>query len=459
MRQEKILVYLGDIAHPIGTLWFESAPGSRAHSSFQYTPEWLEHPRGFAIAPALPLNFHRHFFRVEEGGRTPLPLVIADTTPDSWGRSIIRKDDALNKRSGRPLDELDFLLAVDDLSRMGALRFRESVDTPFLSAKAQQKHPIPPLIYLDQLGRDIANLESGDPTVIALRRLRQVGTVFGGARPKCAVVDNDGALAIAKFTSREDTYAVERAEVMTLWLARLCGINTPDARVEMSDGLPVAIIKRFDRSGQNRIPFMSAQTLLDSPAATGRTYIEIADALRQYGESPQEMMEELFRRISFTILVSNVDDHLKNHGLLYSGGGKWRLSPAFDINPAPERFKELKTAIADPAEPSASISLLLDHAFFFEIGQDDAVKTVAAMAKTVADNWQAMGRRAGMSSQEIASYIPAFEHEESRYALQCAAKILSGAKPMQNEKAECQDQSGAEASAVKSRSKSDWQCG
>ncbi len=409
--QKNILVYLGDTAIEVGTLWFESLSG-REHSSFQYAQSWLEHPLRFAVSPSIPLDSERRFFRVNDGGRTPLPLPIADSTPDSWGRSIVRKD--ASKSGGAPLNELDFLLTVDDFSRMGALRFREQHDSPFL---ASEVYKIPPLLEIDQVGRDIAEMESGDPAVTALRRLRQVGTVFGGARPKCSVIDTDGQLAIAKFTSRLDTYAVERAEVMTLNLARFCGINTPEARIQMSDSLPVAIIRRFDRGIKGRIPFISAQTFLDSPSATGRTYVELADALRQHGEQPRVEMRKLFDRIAFTILVSNVDDHLKNHGFVYAKNDKWKLSPAFDINPAPERFKELKTAIADPAEPDASLSLLLDHAFYFEIDKDRAVETVANMAKTVSEKWQGLAKQAGMNKREIGEYTPAFEHKEMRFAL------------------------------------------
>jgi serine/threonine-protein kinase HipA len=272
-------------------------------------------------------------------------------------------------------------------------------------------------LHLDQLGKAIASAESDDPDVVALRRLRQIGTTLGGARPKCSVIDSDGSLAIAKFTSRLDMYAVERAEVLALRLARLCGIDTPEARIESSDGLPVAIIKRFDRSAQGRIPFVSAQTLLGAPLATGATYADICDALRQYTASPRTEMRELFRRVGFSILVSNVDDHLKNHGFLYAGDGKWCLSPAFDLNPAPERFRELKTAIADPAQPEASIALLVDHAFCFEMSVDEAVEVIRAMADVIAAKWQELARQVGMNRAERDDYRPAFEHAEADYAL------------------------------------------
>jgi|GEM_PF-5174 len=420
MTQRILKVCMGEAGLEVGTLWFESA-GGREHSSFQYAETWLQHPRRFAIAPMLPLDTDRRFFRVQGDQGSSLPLPMADTTPDSWGRGIIRKDARLGKTRTGLLTEVDFLTAVDDFSRVGALRFRElASNSPFLATGEDGRHQIPPLLHLDQLGKAIASIESDEPDVVALRRLRQVGTTLGGARPKCSVIDSDGSLSIAKFTSRLDTHSVERAEVLTLRLARLCGIDAPDARIELSDGLPVAIIKRFDRSGHGRIPFISAQTMLDAPVATGATYVGLADAIRQNTASPQIELRELFNRIGFTVLVSNVDDHLKNHGFLYASDDKWRLSPVFDVNPAPERFRELKTAIADPSQPQASIELLLDHAFHFEVERDDAVKMIRHMARVIAEKWQGLAREAGMSRAEVNEYRCAFEHSEAQYALRGA---------------------------------------
>ncbi|MDX4076550.1 HipA domain-containing protein, partial [Brucella sp. NBRC 113783] len=397
-------------------LWFEAA-GGREHSSFQYDSGWLEHPRGFAIAPALTLDADRKFFRAANEHGTPLPPPVADTTPDSWGRNIIRKDVRLGGNNSNPLTEIDFLTAVDDFSRVGALRVRSLEEgSPFLSAAPNGRHPIPPLLHLDQLSHAIASAESNDPDAAALRRLRQVGSTLGGARPKCSVIDSDGTLSIAKFTSIHDTYPVERAEVLTLRLAKLCGIEAPKARIEMSAGLPVAIIERFDRTSNGRVPYISAQTMLDLPTATGGTYLNLADTIREQAAAPYEELRELFRRVSFNILVSNVDDHLKNHGFLYAGDGRWRLSPVFDVNPAPERFKELKTAIADPAAPDASISMLMEYAFYFEIDPDDAAKTIGEMAHTISQSWESLAREAGMNGAEIGIYRPAFEHKEAEYA-------------------------------------------
>lgn len=413
MAQEILEICMGDAGLPVGTLRFEDA-GGRQHSSFRYAESWLTSPRVFAIAPGLPLDEETRFFRAIGERGSPLPPPIADTTPDAWGRNIIRKEGRLaGGRAGQAPSELDFLLAVDDFSRLGALRVRRRVEgAPFLAPPADGRHPIPPLLHLDQITRAIGSAESDRPDAAALRRLRQIGISLGGARPKCSVIDHDGRLAIAKFTSRHDTYPVERAEVLTLNLARLCGLDAPRARVEMSAGLPVAIIERFDRTAGGRVPYISAQTMLDHPDATSGTYVMLADAIRQQGADPEAGLRELFRRVAFTILVSNVDDHLKNHGFLYAGEGRWRLSPLFDVNPAPERFRELKTAIADVSEPDASIELLLEYAGFFDLEPDEAALDIRDMADTIAENWEGLARRAGMSGPEIGIFRPAFEHAE-----------------------------------------------
>jgi len=422
MPATTLQVCIGDPPTVVGTLIFE-AKGNRAHSTFQYASSWLEHPRRFAIDPGLPLDDQRRFFKSDGPGSSPLPGAIADTLPDSWGRGIIQKDARLNPdttgaRTG-PLVEIDYLSAVDDFSRMGALRFRPAGRVEhFLSSGPAGIQRVPALLEIDKLGKDIADFERDHPDAVALRRLRQIGTPFGGARPKCSVIDRDSSLAIAKFTSTQDTMAVERAEVMTLALARQCGLNASHARIEMSAGLPVAIIKRFDRSSNGgRRPYLSAQTMLQFPSATGATYTEMADAIRAHGAATNSMLDELFKRIAFTILVSNVDDHLKNHGFLYVGDGQWDLSPLFDVNPAPERFRELKTAIANVHEPQASIELLLEHSNYFEVERDDGAELIQSMASTIADQWQSLADAVGMSRKERDAFENAFVHSESDFAL------------------------------------------
>lgn len=411
-------VCIGNQGLVVGTLRFE-AQGNREFSSFQYEESWISHPRGFALAPSVPLNSSPYFFKKEGDTSSPLPPFLADTTPDSWGRNIVRRDARASRADTRPLNELDYLLAVDDFSRLGALRIRaDAPNAAFLASEPTGRHDIPPLLQLDQLGQTIASLEAQAPqTAAALRRLRQVGSALGGARPKCSVIDADGTLLIAKFTSINDTYSVERAEVLTLNLAQLAGIAAPSARLDMSANLPVALIRRFDRNSAGRVPYISAQTMLDAPDATSGTYTQLAEAIRQHSDDPKRDLSELFSRVGFTILVSNVDDHLKNHGFLYSGNNQWRLSHVFDVNPAPERHRELKTPISEISGPEASIEALIEHAAFFDLSEDAAVQIVKSTAQTISENWEHLAHEVGFERQDIKTYRPAFEHAEMDMAL------------------------------------------
>lgn len=417
-----IKVCIGGGGQVVGTIVFD-AKGNREFSAFQYDATWVTNPRGFAIVPSMPLDENRYFFRKEGDRVSPLPLPVADTTPDSWGRNIIRRDARESRADTRPLNEMDYLLAVDDFSRMGALRFCDEAEgSPFLASDPAGRHEIPPLLQLGQLGQSIASLEKQDPqTAEGLKRLRQVGSALGGARPKCSVIDTDGTLLIAKFTSIHDTYPVEKAEVLTLDLARLCGLNAPSARLDKSGDLPVALIRRFDRTAAGRIPYVSAQTMIEAADATSGTYTQLAEAIRQHSDDPARDLTEMFGRVAFTILVSNVDDHLKNHGFVYNGNGRWRLSHMFDVNPAPERHRELKTAISETSGSEASIEALIAHASYFDLDEDAAVASVASLATVVSEKWEVLAQKLGMDREEVRIYRDAFEHPEMDKALALAS--------------------------------------
>ena len=203
----------------------------------------------------------------------------------------------------------------------------------------------------------------------------------------------------------------------TLRLARAAGVDAASARVELGGtDRPVALIERFDRAAGDRIHYLSAQSFLGAEAATGAFYTDVADALRAHALDPRAQLAELYRRVLFTILVSNNDDHLKNHGLLHAGGGLWVLSPAFDVNPQPYRRRHLETGISDLSGNAASIEAALDAAPFFDVERDAAVAVLSRMVRTIDEQWRARCRAAGMSGREIELYEPAFDHHESRIA-------------------------------------------
>lgn len=185
--------------------------------------------------------------------------------------------------------------------------------------------------------------------------------------------------------------------------------------LEASDH-PVALIRRFDRRRSARIPYFSARTALGRSGAEQGSYTEIAEVIREISKMPREDLHELWARMLFNVLVTNTDDHLKNHGFLYAGDDLWRLSPVFDVNPQPERHRYLKTAIMEGEPFEASLDLALEAAEFFDLGCEEAVARAGAMATTIAENWKTLMRQHGLSGAEIKTLEPAFDHEEAEKA-------------------------------------------
>ena len=414
-RTNRVQVAIGDRPQPVGQILFE-ADGRRQTSVFRYAVEWLENPERFAIAPSMPLAESPFYVSASRGNpRGALPGPVSDSSPDSWGRGLVRK-----ARSGE-LTELDYLLAVDDFARQGALRYLDDEGIPL----ARSYPPIPRLSELREL-RGLASAAGTGREMTASDRDRLLGSAgpLGGACPKASVRDERGDLAIAKFTSDSDTMPIERAEVATLKLARAAGIDAALARLELNDtDRPVALITRFDRRRTERVSYLSSQSFVGAGAATGGYYTDIADGLRTHASAPKRQMDELYRRILFTILVSNTDDHLKNHGLLHVGGDRWMLAPAFDINPQPYRRRQLETGISDFSGNAASIEAALEASPFFDVARDSAAIALSQMISTIDEEWRAHFLAAGMTSEEIKRFEPAFDHEESRVARRIKARL------------------------------------
>ena len=401
------VVALGQAKRVVGRLRFES-DGRRQHSRFEYDRAWLEANDNFRLAPGLPLQAGGFFATGRGDRRGALHNSFQDAAPDSWGRAL------MTRALGGGLTEFDYLTLSDDHTRQGALRFLDDDLQPL----SRLSPPVPRLVELERL-RALAHQFERDPEGAeeAVLDLAGVAGSLGGARPK-ANVEGDGWLWIAKFTSRDDRRAVERAEVATLKLAARCGLRVPKARLELSrSDSPVALIRRFDRRGEVRIPYMSARAVLDWEGPEGRYYTDIADVIRQISSQPRDDLHELWNRIIFTILVSNTDDHLKNHGFIYVGRDRWRLSPAFDINPAPTRQRILKTGILEGEPFDASLPLALEVAKFFGIEQKDAKKMASRMATVVNEAWRGSFAAEGASPGEISSFAVAFRHEAMEQAL------------------------------------------
>jgi len=256
-------------------------------------------------------------------------------------------------------------------------------------------------------------VETNSETAADLRFLRGRGTSLGGLRPKCTIVDAAGRLSIGKFPSVADDRAVTKGEVLALQLAAAAGIDAAQGHLVESEGEAVAVIRRFDRpDGGGRLMYVSAATMLGVEAEAGEhAYTEIVDALRAHGAAPQADTEELWRRIAFSILITNVDDHLRNHGFLHVDRGQWRLAPAFDVNPFPERARELKTWVSEDAGPEATIEALMSVLPYFRIAAPRAREILGAVEHAVS-RWRAVGLGLGMSPAELDQFAEAFEHGE-----------------------------------------------
>jgi len=419
-----IAVHLGEEARPLGTLRYDQQ-GARESATFAYDPAWLAVTDRFAIEPGLPLVTGPQFHRKTRDGSV-FHAAIADTEPDGWGRRVIQHDHAKRRQEARrrgepvetrPLDAMDYLLAVDDISRVGALRLQDE-DGRYQRAVEDGRRTTPPLIELAQLLAATRAVETNTETEADLAYLRGRGTSLGGLRPKCSVLDEDGRLAIGKFPSVTDERPVTKGEVLAMRLARKAGIDAAEARLVDSDGASVALIRRFDRTGKGaRLMYVSAATMLGAePGDAGEhSYTELVDVLRQHGSRPAADIEELWRRIAFSILITNVDDHLRNHGFLHVDRGQWRLAPAFDVNPFPERVRELKTWVSEEAGPEATVDALMSVTAYFRIAKARA-KVILSEVEAAVATWREEGRALGMTGGELENFADAFEHAERQAA-------------------------------------------
>ena len=420
--KHSVEVWLGEAARRLGSLSF-ARQGQRQSSAFSYEPEWLSDPERFAVSPDLPLTSDRQFRKAPSQNDSVFHFAIADTAPDGWGCRVIARDHARRRKlaatkgqtvDGGAITEMDYLLAVDDVSRIGALRLR-TVESGrsgrFVRVIEEGGGGTPPLLELADMLSASHAVERGTETVRDLRYLRGRGTSLGGLRPKCSVIDDDGRLAIGKFPSIHDDRAVTQGEVLALRLASRAGITAAQARIVHCEGVPVALVRRFDRTPVGRVPYLSATAMLQASRNQDHAYSEIAEHILRVSPDPRSDLAELWRRIVFNMLITNVDDHLHNHGFLHVGQGQWRLAPAFDLNPFPDKDRELKTWLTEETGPSGSIDEALAVASQFHLDRPVALKILSEVTHAVCA-WRAVARTpaVAMSTREIEAFEPAFEH-------------------------------------------------
>lgn len=414
--EQAVLVYVDLEGFPIkvGQLWGRFRNG-RESISFEYDREWLGHPKRFSLDPALKLavgSFHA-------SPDKPIFGAIDDSAPDRWGRLLMRRSERKNaereKRTARALKEMDFLLLVDDEARQGALRFKVKEQDLFLTTYGENH--IPPLVTVGKLLTAAEHVLQESDTEEDLRLLLAPGSSLGGARPKASIRDKDGQLAIAKFPRKDDEINIIAWEALALTLASKAGVKVPEWRLESVGRSQILLSRRFDRRGNIRIPFLSAMSALAAKDNEMHSYLEIADAIRQMSAYPKEDLEALWRRIVFNVLISNVDDHLRNHAFLYSGLSGWRLSPAYDLNPTPTDIKPriLSTAI-DLIDPSASLDLAIGVARYFDLGSIQAKQILKEVGLSVA-LWREEASKLKIKKTEIDRMASAFEHVELQKAI------------------------------------------
>ncbi len=404
---------LRGVTQLVGRLWVRERNGVES-ASFEYDRAWLGHPEKFALEPSL--NLDQGSFHTGVG--KALFAAIGDSAPDRWGRQLLQRATLMKakERGSTPgqLLEVDYLLAVSDVSRQGALRFSINEAGPFLNNSKESS--IPPIIRLAELLSAVDRISENENTDNDLKLLLAPGSSLGGARPKASILTEQGLLGIAKFPKNSDPYKVILWEYLTLNLARDAGLTVPQFKLVRIDKRPILVIDRFDRMGSTRIPYLSAMSMLDANDGEVHSYLELVDAIRQYGAAPNMDCAELWRRIVFTVLVSNTDDHLRNHGFLYEGSNGWRLSPVFDVNPTPSFLapRILSTSIGF-GNPQASLDLTLEVAPYFGIKAAEA-RNIISQVSSITSTWSTAASKLGFSKREIDLLESAFEHDDLRFA-------------------------------------------
>ena len=416
MKQNKgneILVYADwymlDLPKLIGKLYFASLRGKAVYS-FEYDNEWIR--TGISIDPELPLFSGLHYASSNDNFG-----IFRDSSPDRWGQLLMKRREIIlskiQKIEPRTLFGIDFLLGVHDSHRMGGLRFKESAEGEFLSN--DQRLAAPPWTSLRDLEYAVEQYEKNadelDETSLKwMNQLIAPGSSLGGARPKADVVDTNGKQWIAKFPSKNDDSDIGLWEMIIHELAIQAKITVPNAFIKkLASPYHTYLSQRFDRTEDNkRMHYASAMTLLQrvdgDDADSGVSYLDLVSFIKSECADVTKNLEELFRRVLFSVCVSNTDDHLRNHGFIYMESG-WILSPAFDIN-ANETGTGLKLNI-DEEDNSLEINLVLNTAPYYLLSDRRAAE-IKAEVMTAVSNWRKVAAKYKVSPSEIERKARAF---------------------------------------------------
>jgi len=405
----------------MGILFSERLRGNEVYS-FEYEEDWLKNGPSQLLDPNLHLYSGLHYLGEEQKNFG----VFLDSSPDRWGRVLMRRREAAmartEQRAEQNLYETDYLLGVFDGQRMGGLRFKLEQDGPFLNDN--RKMASPPWTSTRELEQISLRLEEediiDDPEYLNwINLLVAPGASLGGARPKASIVNNDGSLWIAKFPSRNDHGDIGGWEIVTYELAIRAGINMAESKAQkFSSDSYTFLTKRFDRTDKNeRLHFASAITLLayqdGQDHSDGASYLELVEFLMNHGANVDHDLEELWRRIVFSICVSNTDDHLRNHGFILTDKG-WLLSPAYDINPV-ETGSGLKLNISDN-DNALDLDLAIEVSAFFRLSERRTKEIIMEVVSSVR-NWRIIASKYGISRSDQELKALAFRRGEDYHLI------------------------------------------
>lgn len=391
----------------VGELGCENVRGSLSYS-FKYDNEWLGSYAGMILSEDI-----RNYpgMQYTQPGRDVFGC-FSDALPDRWGRTLLeRREQILAKEEGRPvarLTSLDMLMGIEDQSRMGGLRFSESMDMNFINVT--DRLSVPPIVNLRELIAASQAIEEAEekgvlPEKRWLDQLYDPGTSLGGARPKSNVADEEGCLNIAKFPSRNDAGDVGLWEHFAHLMAAKAGIDAAHTRVmKVASPYSTLLSKRFDRTADGRrIHFASAMTLLGfcdgDNAHNGKGYLDIAEFIIRGCTDVERNLRELYRRVAFNICIGNSDDHFRNHGFLLTSKG-WTLSPAYDMNPSLSRHQSL---MISKDSNNADLDILLNASDDYFIPGNDAESIIHEVRASMT-GWQKTARRLGLPERDIALF-------------------------------------------------------
>lgn len=414
MPERDVEVFVRLEGHDVlaGRLWLRRRRGAET-ASFTYDPGYVRRDDAYALDPALPLDTAPH----HTSGSRKLFGAFADSAPDRWGRRLIQRDERarveLEGGAERSFGEGDYLLGVRDDLRLGSLRFRDPAADRFL---ADEMAGVPHLLDLPELLSAAEHLERDDVSHAELRTLLRGGSSLGGARPKAHVLDRTRRIAIAKFPSpTTDDWDVIRWEAVALTLAGLAGVAVPDHELHVIDGKPVLIVDRFDRVGAHRIGYVSAMTMLEASDGEKENYLDIGAVVEENSPRAGADLHQLWRRMAFTVLIRNTDDHLRNHGFLRTSSAGWTLSPAFDLNPDPSPGPAVLSTALDFGAFDADVGTLLGVAGAFRLSDAEARTVLSAVAHATA-RWREVAGGHGLGDGELERMRAAFEHEQAGHA-------------------------------------------